>query len=403
MTPAIARRRLALFALFFIPGITLASWVTRTPAIRDLLEASTAEMGLVLFGLSVGSMIGILASGALVMRFGAKPVIIAGASLITISMPIVGMGGALSVSTLTAFGLFCFGLGVGGGEVALNIEGGDVEQRIGRSVLPAMHGCFSLGTFVGAVIGIVFTAMDFPVVIHLVAVGVVAAAIAATAIPQLQPGVGRISAEERAVAATEQRPKVWRDRRLLLIGAVILAMALAEGAANDWLPLLMVDGHGFDPALGSAIFAVFAASMAVGRFVGGWFVERFGRPAVLGASAAFGAVGLAIVVFVDSQPIVAAAVVLWGLGASLGFPVAISAAAASGPDSTARVSLVTTVGYIAFLVGPPLLGFIGDEAGLRGAMIVPLALMAVVIAAVPALRSAQPRSADAEREPAQPS
>ncbi|MDR7114089.1 fucose permease [Microbacterium trichothecenolyticum] len=178
----------------------------------------------------------------------------------------------------------------------------------------------------------------------------------------------------------EDRRALWKDSRLLLIGVIILAMALAEGTANDWLPLVMVDGHGFDPALGSTIYAVFAAAMTIGRFSGGWFIERFGRPAVLCASGVFAAVGLALVIFVDSQVVAAAAVLLWGLGASLGFPVAISAAGDSGPDSAARVSLVATAGYVAFLVGPPALGFVGDEYGLRAALLIPLVF--VVIAAM---------------------
>lgn len=146
---------------------------------------------------------------------------------------------------------------------------------------------------------------------------------------------------------------MWKDRQLLLIGGIILAMALAEGAANDWLPLLMVDGHGVDPALGSAVYAGFAAAMTIGRFSGAFFIDRFGRAPVVRASALSAALGLTLVIFADSPVFAGAAVLFWGLGASLGFPVALSAAGDSGPDSAARVSLVAMIGYIAFLVGPP--------------------------------------------------
>src|SRR5699024_8222214 len=157
---------------------------------------------------------------------------------------------------------------------------------------------------------------------------------------------------------------VWRDGRLLLLGCVILALAMAEGTANDWLPLVMVDGHGFDAAWGSGVFAVFAASMTLGRFTGGRFVNRYGRTAVLVTSALVGAVGIAVVVFLDHGGAATAAVVLWGLGAALGFPVALSAAGAGATDpgqTAARVSFAATVGYIAFLVGPPVLGVLGDN------------------------------------------
>ncbi|GAA1164291.1 MFS transporter [Streptomyces hebeiensis] len=376
MATTIARRRLALYALFFIPGVGIASWVTRTPAVRNLLEASTAEMGLVLFGLSVGSMLGILCSGALVARFGARPVIAVGTLALIISLPTIGLGGALSLKLLVAAGLFLFGAGMGGGEIAMNVEGADVEKAIGRPFLPALHGYFSLGTVVGAVAGIVFTATEFSVVWHLVIIGVLTLFLFLLAMRAIPDGTGRVPRRERRGEVARSGPSLWKDSRLLLIGVIVLAMALAEGTANDWLPLVMVDGHGFDPALGSTVYAAFAASMTVGRFVGGRIIERVGRAKVLAGSAVFGAVGLALVAFVDDQVVAAAAVVFWGLGASLGFPVALSAAGNSGPDSAARVSLVATVGYVAFLVGPPVLGFLGEEYGLRGALVVPLVFVA---------------------------
>ncbi|GAB3561999.1 MFS transporter [Amycolatopsis endophytica] len=379
MDTATRARRSALYALFALPGLAISSWVTRTPAIRDLLGASTAEMGLVLFGLSAGSMSGILCSGALVARLGARPVAMAGTLGVIVSMPLIGLGGALASSPLVAAGLFLFGLGMGGGEVALNVEGAALERVVGRSVLPAAHGFFSLGTTIGATAGIVLTAADFSVAAHLVTVGVLGVAVFALAIRHVPGEVGRH--EKSSAPKTAQA--VWKDSRLLLIGALVLAMALAEGTANDWLPLVMVDGHGFDPALGSAIYAVFAASMTAGRFIGGFFLDRYGRAAVMRASAIAGDAGLALVIFVDNQVVAGSAVVLWGLGASLGFPVALSAAGDSGPDPTARVSLAATVGYVAFLVGPPALGFLGDAYGLRHAMIVVLVLVAAATLLAP--------------------
>ncbi|SDQ33891.1 MFS transporter [Leucobacter chromiiresistens] len=382
MHATLPRRRLALFALFFIPGLTIASWVTRTPAIRDLLQLSTAEMGLVLFGLSAGSMIGILASGPLVARLGARPLILAGTLGVILSMPTIGWGSATGAPLAVTAGLFVFGLGMGGSEIAMNVEGADIERGFGRPVLPALHGCFSLGTVVGATAGIGFTALAVPVVWHLGAVGAIATAGLIAAIPHVAPGVG-IAPRDTAKPSRGGRLRSVLDGRLIIIGVVVLAMAFAEGTANDWLPLVMVDGHGFDPALGSAVYAVFAAAMTIGRFAGGPFIERFGRPAVLCASAVSGVVGLAIVIFVDHQVAAGAAVILWGLGASLGLPVALSVAGASGPDPATRVAIVATLGYVAFLVGPPLLGFIGEHAGLRSALLAPLALMAVAILLAP--------------------
>jgi fucose permease len=196
------------------------------------------------------------------------------------------------------------------------------------------------------------------------------------------PGIDQ---EPSHAHGTANARRVWRDYRLLLIGVVILALALAEGSANDWLPLIMVDGHGLDPALGSAIYLVFVAAMAAGRFAGGWFLARLGRAAILGGSAVIGGAGLAVVVIADNDVVAGAAVVLWGLGAALGFPVALSAAADSGPGPTARVSVVASIGYVAFLAGPPALGLLGNHYGLRGAMTPVLVFLAVAAAVTPAL------------------
>lgn len=95
---------------------------------------------------------------------------------------------------------------------------------------------------------------------------------------------------------------------MLLIGVVVLAMAFAEGSANDWLPLLMVDGHGFSPTSGSLIYAGFTTGMTVGRFTGGWFIDRYSRVAVVRASALMGALGIGLIIFVDSA---------WSLGCLL--------------------------------------------------------------------------------------
>jgi fucose permease len=388
--PSLRRRRFALYALFLLPGLSMSAWVTRTPAVRDLLDASTAQMGLVLFGLSIGSMLGILSSGPLVMRLGTRPVVLLGSLLVVAALPTIAVGAATGQPLLTAFGLALFGGGMGGGEVAMNVEGADVEKLGGRSFLPSLHGCFSLGTVIGAVLGILANAAGFPVVPHLVATAAVGAALLAWAMRAIPAGTGRTTAEERAEHAASPRPALWKDTRLLLIGGVVLAMALAEGTANDWLPLIMVDGHGFGATMGSLVFALFAASMTVGRFAGGPIVERVGRSRVLMVSALFAATGLALISFVDSQVVAVSAVVLWGLGASLGFPLALSAAGDSGPNPSARVAMASVIGYLAFLVGPPTLGLLGEEIGLRGALVAPLAVVLVAVLLAPATGNRRP-------------
>ncbi|MFG2790929.1 MFS transporter [Streptomyces sp. NPDC048419] len=378
------RRRQALYLFFFLPGIALSSWVTRTPDVRDQLGVSTGQMGLILFGLSVGSMIGILCSGRFVARLGTRPVIALGTALIIAATAVIGVGSAASSAPAVTAGLFLFGAGMGSGEVAVNVDGADVERITGTTVLPTLHGCFSLGTVVGGLAGMAATATGFPAHWHLAAVTLIATALLAYALRSVPAGVGISTGSRASGSARHSGPRVWKDLKLLLIGAIVLAMALAEGAANDWLPLLMVDGHGLDAAVGSLVYVGFAASMTLGRFCGSFFLDRFGRPAVMRASAVSGAVGLVLVIFSDNAGIAATAVLFWGLGASLGFPVALSAAGDSGANQAARVSLVAVIGYVAFLVGPPALGFLGDHYGLRSAMVVVLVFVSSAILLAPA-------------------
>lgn len=155
---ALHLRMWALFMFFFIPGLLMASWATRTPAIRDTLSVSTAEMGIVLFGLSIGSMSGILCSAWLVKRFGTRAVI-----RTTMCCAVAGMLG-LSVALwfasplMFALGLMVFGGSFGAAEVAINVEGAAVEQAMNKTVLPMMHGFYSLGTLAGAGVGMGLTA-----------------------------------------------------------------------------------------------------------------------------------------------------------------------------------------------------------------------------------------------------
>jgi len=381
-------RTWALFTFFFLPGLVIASWVTRTPAIRDTLSVSTSGMGIVLFGLSIGSMVGILCSGWLVKRFGTRTIIRSGMSMMVVGMLVMSVALWLPSALLFAIGLALLGGGLGSAEVSMNVEGAIIESLMKKTVLPMMHGFFSLGTLVGAAIGLTLTAWNVISWLHLLVIGllvIVPIAIALSAVPH---GTGKEDPDSRQVKNKETHRPFYKDIQLLLIGFIVLAMAFAEGSANDWLPLLMVDGHGFSPTSGSLIYVGFTLGMTIGRFTGGWFIDRYSRVIVVRACAIMGIIGIGMIVFVDNAALAGVSVLLWGLGTSLGFPLTISAAGDTGPDAAGRVSVVAASGYVAFLVGPPLLGFLGEHYGLRYAMLVVLTLM--VIAALVAKAVAKP-------------
>lgn len=382
----IGRHRAALFATSTMTGFGIASWITRTPAVRDELGASIEAMGIVLLGLSIGSMIGILGAGVLVRRLGTRPLIVLGGMLPVAGMLLVALLAPAQLAVGVWAGLFLIGFGSGVAEIGLNVEAAAVERQLSRPVVPVLHACFSLGTVIGGTAGIVLTAVRTPVLVHLLVAAVVMAGLATFAAANLRP-VPRVAPDPSAAAVATPRLRSVITWQVLLIAVITLAMAFAEGAASDWLPLLMTTDHGAPEAVGSLVFTGFALAMFVGRSAGTPLVARFGRAPVIRVCAAVGAVGVLLVVVSPNPVLTAAAAGVWGLGIALGFPLAISAAGDHPTDGDRRVSVVATAGYIAFLAGPPALGFLGEHLGLQTAMLVPAALLVVALLAAPATRS----------------
>jgi len=258
--------------------------------------------------------------------------------------------------------------------------------------MPLMHACFSLGTVVGALCGAAASALQVSVLWHLVAIAVVALITIVVTVRFIPAALTDSTTAGAPKQAWRERLQgslaVWRDRTLLLIGVIVLGMTFAEGSANDWLALAAVDGHGFSNTDGAIVFGVFVAAMTVGRVVGGPILDRFGRVPVLRACAVVGIAGLLLFILAPSTPFIFVGIVLWGLGASLGFPVGMSAAADDAKNAAARVSAVAIIGYFAFLVGPPVLGLLGETWGILNALFLVLVLMVLAGLAAPAARPA---------------
>lgn len=403
--PPVQRLSGALYGVFILIGIATSTWVTRTPALRDALGASTEQMGLVLFGFSVGSMLGILSANLLMARLQARRAIWLGASMVLCGLVLMAVGAALSSLAWAFAGFLCFGLGIGWSDIAMNVECAALERHFQRTLMTTLHGCFSLGTLLGALLGMLMSHLNAPLTVHWVAVALLGLVCTLPLVRQIH----NFSAAAQAAAAprtAETSPPpasghvlgALREPRVLLLGLFILGMALAEGAANDWLPLLMVDGHGFAETEGTVIYMLFTLGMAIGRLSGHRLLQYVSRVRLMQASALAAAIGVALAIFSPVPWLGAASVLFWGLGAALGFPLALSAAGeGDSTHSARRVGAVASLGYVAFLVGPPLLGFLGEHWGLRLGMlpVMGMALMAVVVAT--ALRA---RAARAAQQPA---
>jgi MFS family permease len=356
----------AVYAVFVSAGFIYASWASRIPQVRAELQVGPGVLGLILLCGAIGSCLGTPLSGVLIGWLGELRTVVAMAWAAAAGLIVVAAGCGLGPAGIpeVAAGLFVFGFGNGAWDVAMNVQGAGVERELGRAILPRFHAGWSIGTVAGAGVGAVMVALRVPVTVHVIAVALaisVAVPIAARRfLPPARtadhpaPGTGR--PRRRALAA-------WTDPRTLLIGLFVLCMAFTEGTGNDWLSLGVIDGYHTVAALGTLTFALFLAAMTAGRWFGPALIDRYGRVRMLRICCAIALAGLLMIVFGGVLAAALAGAILMGLGTSLGFPVGLSAAADDPRYAAPRVSTAASIGYLAFLAGPPAVGFLADQIG----------------------------------------
>jgi predicted MFS family arabinose efflux permease len=382
--PGLLRARTAVVVTFATSGLAFASFASRTPAVREALGLTTAQLGLLLLCMSAGSIVGLPLSGPIVQRFGTGRAALSSAVVLGAGLGLTALGLFMGIVVPAVFGLALVGLGIGVWDVAMNVEGADVERRLGRSLMPRLHAAFSLGTVVGAGIGTATAAAGVPIGIQVAVIAVFSPLMLAWSTRRFLPRTAPSTAEERKQGGGVLR--AWREPRTLLVGVLVLAFAFTEGSANDWIAVALVDGHRASETLGALAFGLFVGAMTVGRLFGGSALERFGRVAVLRATAACALVGLLLVLLGGSTPLALVGALFWGVGASLGFPVGMSAAADDPARAAVRVSVVSSIGYTAFLAGPPLIGVLAQLDGILVALFVVVAALVLGLLASGATR-----------------
>jgi MFS family permease len=381
--PTVVKARDAVYAAFLLAGFTFSTLASRIPSLRTTLALSPAELGLLLLAAAIGALVALPTTGGAVQRFGATNVVRLGAivqagGLVTVAVA----AGALGSIPLTGAALFLVGLGNGAWDVGMNVEGAAVERGLGRSVMPRFHASFSLGTVAGGLLGTLMAWADIGLGPHIAVAAVLAGGLCVHVCGRFLP----VEPSTSSAAPKRNALLAWTEPRTVVIGVMVLAMALTEGVANDWLAVALVDGYDVPAWLGTAGFALFVTAMTAGRLVGTAVLDRLGRLPVLWGTMALAAAGIVLVVFGPHPALVVLGIVLWGLGASLGFPVGMSAAADDPVHAAARVSVVSTIGYLAFLGGPPVLGFLGEQVGVLHALLLVAVLLVPSALAVPAAR-----------------
>jgi MFS family permease len=393
--PRLETAKVAVGVTFGINGLAFAGWLARAPAVRDDLDLSSAGLGLLLLCLSGAAVAAIPLAGPLVQRFGPARSVLAGSASVMLGLLGLAAGTALGSVPLAGLGLVLLGMGNSTWDVAMNVEGADVERRLGRTLMPRFHAGFSLGTVGGAGMSAAAAAAGVSVTAQLLGTALVGAVVMVLTVRRFLPHTAT-TAEQRETGRVRD---AWREPRTLLIGVIMLGFGFTEGVANDWLAISLVDGYHASESVGAIGFGFFVSAMTLGRLFGGNAIERWGRVRVLRGTALSALLGLLLVVSGVGVPLVLVGALLWGAGASLGFPIGMSAAADDPLRAAIRVSVAGSIGYGAFLAGPPLIGFLAEHFGVLRALLVVVVAIGLGLAASGAARPIKPAGTPAP-EPA---
>jgi MFS family permease len=391
----------ATYAAFIAAGFAFANWAARIPQVRDQLRLTPADLGLVLLAIAAGSLVALPLAGIIVHRFNSRRTVAAMSLVVAVGLATVAIGYHGGVVPVL-IGLFLFGFGNGAWDVAMNVQGATVERHLGRAIMPRFHAGFSAGTVAGALLGVLMVAVQVSVTVHLLVTAVVVAIIVPLAVRSFVADVEEAEPSPEVRAATEVSAATgpgtpagstrsalgrWREPRTLIVGVVVLAFAFSEGSGNDWIGVALIDGYHTPAAVGTLGFATFLTAMTALRWFGTGLLDRYGRVAVLRGLAAVAITGILLFVFsTPHTPLAFVGALLWGAGASLGFPVGMSAAADDPVAAAGRVSVVASIGYCAFLGGPPLIGFLGDHITVLRALLVVAVLLGLATLLLNALR-----------------
>ena len=350
---------------------------------RAHFHLQPSALGLVLLAIAAGSVVSLPLSGLVIARFESRRTVSAMAVLLAVGLATVAVGYLIGLAVVVA-GLFVLGLANGAWDVAMNVHGAAVESHLDRSIMPRFHAGWSLGSVVGALVGVVMVVLGVPVTAHLAVVAI----LVAVAVPLATRRF--ISAPQSTTNAEGEVPSAgdpadgrrgalaaWREPRTLAIGVFVLAFAFAEGTGNDWISVASIDGYHVPVAVGTIAFATFLAAMTAGRWFAPTLLDRYGRVRVVRWLAVTASAGAALFVFGPAVPVAFAGVLLWGAGTSAGFPVGMSAGADDPGMAAGRVSVIASIGYCAFLAGPPLIGFLGNHLTVLRALTAVSILMAL--------------------------
>jgi MFS family permease len=358
--------RAAVTIVFAINGLLYGAWASRIAAVSDRLHLTPGKLGIALAFIAVGSLVAMPIAGRAASRFGSRP---ATRTVLVLFCVVAGLMPAAPSLELLCVGCALLGAAAGSLDVTMNAHGVTVERRVARPILSSFHASFSLGGLIGALLGAGGAALGIDVRVELAVLGAASLLVGVVASRSLLPAAADVSDAARRRDGG-RRPAV--DRRLALLGALAFCCLLCEGAAADWSAVYLDRSLAASAATAGLAYASFSVAMVAGRLVGDRLTVRFGPAALVRYGGILSAAGMTGTLLAGEQHVALAGFALLGAGLSIVVPQVFRAAAADA-DSGPALATVSTVGYLGFLAGPPLIGALAELTSLPLALgLVPL-------------------------------
>ncbi|RFM31627.1 MFS transporter [Chitinophaga silvisoli] len=346
--------RIATSIFFFIAGLTYSSWACRIHDIKSQFGLGNAGLGSVLFALPIGLMVSLPVSGWLVTKTGSRRVLIAAGLLFPFMLTFIGFTTHIWQLVIV---LFCFGFMNNLFEISMNTQAVGIENLYGRSIMASFHGLWSLAGFTGVGIGTLAVNFNWPIWQHFLIVALLCWVLVCCASSYLLP----------ADAPTDDGPLfAMPDRKIMQLGLIAFASLVTEGTMFDWSGVYFQKVVKVPEALTTVGYIAFMSTMAGGRFVADSVVTKLGVKHVLTYAGIISSTGLMIAIFFPHIVTATLGFLLVGIGVSSIVPLVLALAGKSDtlPPGMA-IAAVSTVGFLGFLIGPPMIGFIAEALDLR--------------------------------------
>ncbi len=362
--------RIAISAFFFCCGCTFATWAARIPSIKEKFDFNEAQLGAVLFMLPLGAIVGLPFAGWAVSHFGSRFMTFLSAILYVILLLAIGYSPSVLVLSIV---LFLFGFWGDVLNIAMNTQAILVQKEMyTKPLMSSFHGMWSIGAMVGASLGGVLMKVGLSTVQHFWWISVFIVVTVIFFLFHLIKLDTPISKDQKLFA--------WPDKTLLLLGAICFCCALCEGAMADWSSLYYKQVTQNPNRVSTTGYTAFAFMMAFGRLIGDWFTAKLGYKGILMLDSLLIASGLGLAIGFQHPATVITGFGLVGFGVATIIPIVYSLSGRTKTMATSTaLAAVSTVGFTGFLVGPPIIGFIAHEIGLRWALSLVLILGLVIL------------------------